>query len=78
MNSHIQGPCQVKLAEGIQIWRRKLMQIVIMLECGFSVIKSVPTLHENNYQSKHSLSRRLSSGVGGKVIFYYPSAKWQW
>ena len=51
------------------------MQIVIMLECCFSVIKSVATLHKNNTQSKHLLSRRLSSGVRGKVTFHYPSAK---
>ena len=54
------------------------MQIAIVLEFGFSVFKSVPTLHENNNQSKHSLSTRLSSGVRGKVISHYPSAKSQW
>ncbi len=53
------------------------MQIVIMLECGFSVIKSVLHLDKNNTQSKHPLSTRLSSGGRGQVIFYYPSAKSQ-
>ncbi len=53
------------------------MQIVIMLECGFSMIKSVATSHKNNAQSKHVLSTRLSSGVSGKVIFHHPSAKLQ-
>ncbi len=54
------------------------MQIVIVLECGFSVIKSVLPLDKNNSQSKHPLSTRLSSGGRGKVIFHYPSAKSQW
>ncbi len=78
MNRNIPGPCQVKHAEGIQIWWRKLMQIVVMLECAFSVIKSVLHLDKNNNQSKHPLSTRLSSGVRGKVIFHYPSAKSLW
>ncbi len=38
---------QVKLAEGIQIWWRKLMHIVVMLKCGFSVIKSILDLDKN-------------------------------
>ena len=75
MNSNIPGPCQAKLTEGIQILWRKLKQAVMMLECGFSVMKSFLILHRNNTQSKHPLSTRLSSGVRGKVIFHYPSAK---